>query len=183
MTECIAAPLSRKDIRDCARAVRILVGRENEPFFDMVHFLDIDLPKFDPEFSLVIDDKETLGECHGLTYPDRNEIHIREDVYERADNGSGRDRFTMAHELFHLLQHGKENISYARVTPGVEIETYRSPEWQSNAFGGELLMPAELIVGMSVEEIMEKCVVSKSAAEYQLSVAQKSLGYKRKPSA
>lgn len=169
MVQCIAEPLSRLDIRDFAMAVRLLVGKENDPYFDIVRFLDIELPKLDPDFSLVIEDQEVLGECHGLTYPDRDEMHIRSDVYIRADNGSGRDRLTMAHELFHLLQHTKDNISYARVQDGVEPQTYRSPEWQADAFGGELLMPAHLIADMTVEEVMEKCVVSQKAAECQLS--------------
>jgi len=169
MVQCIAEPLSRQDIQDCAMAVRLLVGKENEPYFDIVRFLDIELPRLDPEFSLVIEDEDSLGECHGLTYPDRDEIHIRSDVYERAENGSGRDRFTMAHELFHLLQHVKENISYARATEGVEIPVYRSPEWQADAFGGELLMPAHLIADMTVEEVMKKCGVSQKAAKCQLS--------------
>jgi len=142
-------------------------------FFDIVFFFDIDLPKFDPEFSLVIDDKETLGECHGLTYPDRNEIHIREDVYERADNGSGRDRFTMAHELFHLLQHVKENISYARAAEGVDVPAYRSPEWQADAFGVELLASSYLIQNMNEQQVQEKCGVSASAARCQLRALQR----------
>ncbi len=169
MVQCIAEPLSRKDIQNFAMAVRFLVGKENDPYFDIVRFLDIDLPKLDPDFSLVIEDKDTLGECHGLTYPDRDEIHIRSDVYERADNGSGRDRFTMAHELFHLLRHVKENISYARTEEGANVPNYRLPEWQADAFGGELLMPAHLISDMTVEEIMKKCRVSQSAAVCQLS--------------
>lgn len=167
MVQCIAEPLSRQDIQEYAMAVRLLVGKENDPYFDIVRFLDIELPRLDPEFSLVVEDKDVLGECHGLTYPDRDEIHIRSDVYERADNGSGRDRFTMAHELFHLLQHVKENISYARTSDGVEVPAYRSPEWQADAFGGELLMPEHLIVNMTIDEVVEKCGVSRKAAKYQ----------------
>ena len=109
-----------------------------------------------------------LGECHGLTYPDRNEIHIREDVYGRALEGSGRDRLTMAHELFHLLQHEKRNISYARIKSEYDIETFRDPEWQANAFGGELLASSYLIKGMSETEVQTRCGVSAAAAHCQL---------------
>ena len=66
MAQCIAEPLSRQDIQDYALAVRSLVGKENEPYFDIVRFLDIELPKLDPGFSLVIEDQETLGECHEI---------------------------------------------------------------------------------------------------------------------
>ncbi len=164
---CIVQPLSRKEIREMAKFIRKIADQENELFFDIVRFLDVKLPKIDQDFSLIIEDEKSLGECHGLTYPDRNEIHIRSDVYYRASEGSGRDRFTMAHELFHLLQHTKENISYARIGGNEKIEAYRSPEWQANAFGGELLVPYDLARGMRVDEIMDKCGVSSAAAAKQ----------------
>ncbi len=169
MTKCMALPLSRKEIRESARFIRQLDGTEDELYFDIVRFLDVKLPRLIPEFSLIIEEKDVLGECHGLTYPDKNEIHIRNDVYENAANGNGRDRLTMAHELFHFLQHEKKNISYARVSPQGTIEVYRDPEWQADAFGGELLIPAHLVGYMSAEEVAAKCKVSYKAAKYQLS--------------
>lgn len=171
MNKCIAQPLSRNDIRGMARFIRQVAGQENEIYFDIVKFLDVILPKIDPDFSLIIDDKSVLGECHGLTYPDRNEVHIRSDVYDRACNNSGRDRLTMAHELFHLLQHTKENVSYARINSNVKIEVFRDPEWQADAFGGELLVPYYLTRGMSVEEIINQCKVSYPAAQIQRKVS------------
>lgn len=168
MTKCIAQPLSRMQIRKMAEAIRVIAHQENDLCFDIVKFLDVTLPKLDSKFNLIIEGKEVLGECHGLTYPDRNEIHIRDDVYERAYAGSGRDRLTMAHELFHLLQHVKENISYARVADDVEIEVFRDPEWQATAFGGELLIPVHLIKNMSVDEIADRCKVSYNAAAFQV---------------
>lgn len=169
MTKCIAAPLSRQQIRNVAMVIRKLDGTDNKLYFDIVRFMEIKLPRLIPSFTLIIEERSALGECHGLTYPDRNEIHIREDVYERALTGSGRDRLTMAHELFHLLQHEKNNISYARIKSESDIEPFRDPEWQADAFGGELLMPAHLIYNMSADEIADKCKVSHKAASYQLS--------------
>ena len=168
MTRCIAEPLSRRDIREMAYLIRRVARKENDLYFDIVYFLENTLPKIDPDFSLIVDEKEKMGECHGLTYPEKNEIHIRTDVYERACNGSGRDRLTMAHELFHLLQHDKENISYARMPDGVEVQAFRDPEWQANAFGGELLVPWHLTQGMNVNEITSKCGVSTAAAKVQI---------------
>lgn len=182
---CIAEPLSRNDIRQMTKFIRKIANQEKELFFDIVRFLDVKLPKIDPDFSLIIEDKAVLGECHGLTYPDRNEIHIRNDVYYRALEGSGRDRLTMAHELFHLLQHTKENISYARIG-GKKVEAFRSPEWQANAFGGELLVPYDLTREMSIDEIVEKCGVSYDAATKQYNVmhmSRENLFTYKKPSA
>lgn len=168
MTKCVAEPLSRIDIRRMAEKIRIIDGC-HKPYFDIVKFLEIKLPKIDENFTFQVLPKEEMGECHGLTYPDRNEIQIREDVYERACNDNGRDRLTMAHELFHLLQHEKVNISFARVGKGRKLESFRDPEWQSDAFGGELLIPCRLVKGMSVEDVVFRCKVSESAARYQLS--------------
>ncbi len=168
MAICIASPLSRQHIRAMAMFIRKVDKSENMLFFDIVKFLDVVLPKMVPNFSLVIEGRDKMGECHGLTFPDRDEIHIREDVYIRASNGSGRDRLTMAHELFHLLQHEKRNISYARMEAKEQVKVYMDPEWQADAFGGELLIPAHLIKNMTVDEIVDKCKVSWSAAEYQL---------------
>ncbi len=167
MTICIAEPLGRKDLRRYAEIIRRIEGSTNKMYFDIVHFLENTLPKIDPSFSFTVKPIEEMGECHGLTYPDRNEIMIREDVYLRACDDEGRDRLTMAHELFHLLQHESSNISFARTGKG-KIETFRDPEWQADAFGGELLVPHELVSGMTVDEVVSACKVSRSAATYQL---------------
>lgn len=76
---------------------------------------------------------------------------------------------TMAHELGHLLYHEKQNISYARFEGEANIPTYRNPEWQADAFGGELLMPHHLIKGKTVEQVVKECKVSPNAAMCQLS--------------
>lgn len=165
MAKCIADPISRKDIRMMANRIRIIERSYGNLYFDIVHFLEVTLPKIDPSFTFLVKPRSEMGECHGLTYSDRNEIQIREDVYERACNGSGRDRLTMAHELFHLLYHCKENISYARSD---NIEIYRDPEWQADAFGGELLIPYDLIVGMTPQQVAIECRVSLAAAKCQL---------------
>ena len=41
------------------------------------------------------------------------------------------------------------------------------PEWQANAFAGELMAPKELVMGMWPDEIAEKCGMSLKAAEIQ----------------
>lgn len=167
-TQCIAEPTSRKKLRQSARMIRVIEGVENDMFFDIVHFLEVTLPKIDPTFNFRVMPKSALGECHGLTFPDRNEIQIREDVYDRAIEGSGRDRMTMAHELGHLLHHEKQNISYARFDDSENVPTYRNPEWQAEAFGGELLIPHHLMAGKTPEQIANECKVSLNAAVCQL---------------
>ena len=54
----------------------------------------------------------------------------------------------MAHELGHLLLHRVETITLAREDG--DIPPYKDPEWQANAFAGELLAPYEYIKDMSI---------------------------------
>lgn len=169
MARCIAEPLSRKDIRKTAELIRKIDGSENDMFFDIVRFLEIKLPSIDSNFNFRVLPQDEMGGCHGITYPDRNEIQIRQDVYDRAIAGSGRDRLTLAHELGHLLFHEKQNISYARVGDNTGIVVFRDPEWQADAFGGEVLMLKEVIKGHNVKEVMNLCKVSEKAALCQLS--------------
>lgn len=169
MTQCIAEPLSRKQIRQTTEFIRKIDGSENSLFFDIIKFLEVKLPSIDPNFNFCVLPQDEMGDCHGITFPDRNEIQIRQDVYDRAIGGSGRDRLTLAHELGHLILHEKKNISYARMEDGSSLARYRNPEWQADAFGGELLMPHNLIKGLSADEIKDLCKVSRTAALCQMS--------------
>lgn len=167
MNNCIAEPLSREEIRQMSETIRKIDGSADKLYFDIVGFVEKKMPSIDPDFSFNVRTKQEMGECHGLTYPDKNEINIREDVYKRACDGNGRDRLTMAHELFHLLRHGRENISFARTGNG-EMPRYKDPEWQADAFGGELLIPHKLVGGLSEGQIVRECGVSVKAARYQM---------------
>lgn len=106
-----------------------------------------------------------MGTKHGETIPSENRIRIREDVYERACNGYGRDRLTMAHELGHLLLHRAETITFAREDG--DIPPYKDPEWQANTFAGELLAPYEYIKDMSVIDIARYYGITEKAASIQ----------------
>jgi Zn-dependent peptidase ImmA (M78 family) len=140
----IATPLSIRDIRAKAFALRKSLDLDNSPYFPIVEFVELILPQIIPEFEFHIGTEKETGDCHGLTYPEENCIKIREDVYINATNGKGRDRFTIAHELGHYILHKSQNIALARTTSR-RIEAYKNPEWQANTFAAELLMPVNLI--------------------------------------
>lgn len=158
--------MSRKEIRSIASLIRKLQNSKGEVYFDIMDFLEHTLPHFFPNFTLSVGTKEEMGNCHGLTFPGKNEIQLREDVYDGAMAGNGRDRLTAAHELFHFLVHSQESIAFAR-TSTKKIPSYMSSEWQADAFGGELLIPYDLTYDLEVDEIVERCGVSRSAAMYQ----------------
>lgn len=162
----VAVPLSRMDIRRFAYSIRCSIKLADEPYFPIIPVLEFVIPKLYPGCTIEICSEEELGKFHGLTTPADNTIKIREDVYDGACKGKGRDRFTVAHEVGHFLLHTPSNISFARISDG-EIPTYCNPEWQASTFAGELLIPAHLMRDKSVEQIAKLCGVTAAAAKVQ----------------
>lgn len=167
MTSQIAQPLSRKEIRRITQNLRNILGLENQPYFPIMPFIEGTLPMVDPEFNLEILPKDEMGNIHGLTFPEKHQILLREDVYEGACNGKGRDRFTVAHELGHYVLHTPSKIMLAKLESGITVPSYMDPEWQADVFAGELLMPASLMKGVPPLVIARRCEVSEAAARYQ----------------
>lgn len=75
-------------------------------------------------------------------------------IYVNADDPAVRKRFTVAHEIAHMVLHlaggDVEFIDNAdnfrsTVEPGAEWTAERQREWEANVFAAELLMPAELV--------------------------------------
>ncbi|MCU7932791.1 MAG: ImmA/IrrE family metallo-endopeptidase [Candidatus Thiodiazotropha sp. (ex Codakia rugifera)] len=168
-------PLSRVQIRKMARKIRAL---SNELLgsqcvcFDVVKFLDVGLVRVIPEFKLEILTTAELGRAHGMTYPDHHTIQVREDVYEAAYNGQGRDRLTLAHELGHYVLHA--GIGLARTPADENVKPYRQSEWQANAFGGELLVSADYVGQCaSLFEVASRFGVTNDAAKVQWNVFKK----------
>ena len=167
---CIKAdPVSRENIRRFVRTIKRKVGLEYELYFPILPFVENVLPLFIPDFQFEVVPEAEMGGKHGETYPSKNIMRIREDVYLNAANGEGRDRLTIAHEVGHLFMHEDDSIALCRLAPAEHLRAYEDPEWQADAFGGELLASSYLIVGMSEREVQEKCGVSSSAAHIQLS--------------
>ncbi len=162
----IAKARSRQQIRDVAKLIRKIQYAENELYFPILDFVEKTLPRIVPSFSFRVGDVDQMGEYQGLTIPEKNEIWIRQDVYLKAEEGGGRERLTIAHELYHYLEHSKETVAFARTNGN--IPRYKDPEWQADAFGGELLVPQHLVKGMTVKEVMIRCGVSYAAAKCQL---------------
>lgn len=167
MASFAVRPLSTVKIREKASIVRNVFDYDVK-YFPIVEFLENIMPKIFKDFYIEVNPIEEMGNCHGLACPTENCIKIREDVYERAIKGYGRDRFTLAHELGHFLMHQPENISFARTGIDNKIEAYRDPEWQANTFAAELLMPYELINTTNPNEIVEEFGVTYQAASIRV---------------
>lgn len=80
--------------------------------FPIVEFIEKVVQKIDKELYFGVLTKYDMGNNHGLTDPVEKTILIREDVYENALRGNGRDRFTIAHELAHYLMHTRQDIVF-----------------------------------------------------------------------
>lgn len=168
MSSYKACAISRNEICECVYSLKRLVGLEKSLYFPVVQFLENILPILIPNFQVEYPTAFEMGDLHGETIPSKNLIRIREDVYLRAVAGKGRDRLTIAHEIGHLFLHANNSISLCRLEPGQRLKPYEDPEWQADAFGGELLAPSYLIRGMSETDIQVKCGVSAAAARCQL---------------
>jgi len=103
-------------------------------------------------------------------------------IYVEAGEANVRKRFTIAHEIGHVvLGHltNKENNELIDDEVRLRSSVWNVEERQANAFAAQLLMPASLIRGAvnrglaSVEELAEMFEVSEQAMMYRL----RNLGY------
>lgn len=163
-----ADAISRDEIRKYVRLLKKNVGLEYELYFPILSFVENILPILIPDFQFEVVPEAEMGNKHGETYPSKNLIRIREDIYLRAAAGEGRDRLTVAHEVGHLFLHEDDSIALCRLEPGDKLKPYEDPEWQADAFGGELLASSYLIEGMNSGEVEKMCGVSAAAAKVQL---------------
>lgn len=164
-----ATPLSREDIRAYVADIRRNTGTENVLYFNVIAFMELILPDLIPGFTYEICPEEEMPNKCGETFPAEKKIQIREDIYQKSINGDGFSRFCIAHEIGHLLINDVDSVSLCMLAPGERLKTYEDPEWQADAFGGELLMYHPLIKSLSEEEIAEKCGVTRRAAKVQKS--------------
>lgn len=161
-----AEGLSRVRIRKITSDLREMIGCKEKPYFPIIEFIEWVLGNPDNDFDYEIVSVDEMEGMYGNMNTGASVMYIREDVYEGVARGVPRDRFTLCHELGHYLLHQPERVSHARG----DVPTYRNPEWQANTFAAELMAPYHLIKDMTVEEIMEKCGMSRQAATIQYNI-------------
>lgn len=164
-----AFPTSRYKLRMAAKKIRKTAGVSDDEPFPVVKFLETLLLAEGWQFDIMPDNE--MPENYAETIPDEKIFCIRESVYEDAIKGYHRHRFTVAHEIGHLLFHDNLTVSLARNKE--PIPKYKDPEWQANTFAAELLVPFNKIPRMSVDEIAQKYWVSKEVAQIQASYLPK----------
>lgn len=110
-------------------------------------------------------------------------VSLRADVLDRAEQGEGRSRFTIAHELGHLALHHsllrdqlvpafRDEVCSAsqKLAPGVR--PYESPEWQASSWAGAFLMPLKAVRAFiqSLAALGHECTIEDLANRFQVSM-------------
>ncbi|MEX9609231.1 ImmA/IrrE family metallo-endopeptidase [Providencia manganoxydans] len=111
----------------------------DEPLVDIVSALE---HLHNNEFiTIEIAEFSSMPSEYALAFPKERKIIIREDTYENAVTGFPRDRFTLAHELGHLILHVNAPHHYASAQSVVSNHHYtEDAEWQANEFAASFLI-------------------------------------------
>lgn len=172
-----AAPISTAQIEKIAHVIRLKCGLENKLYFPIEAFIEVILPEIYPGFSYdYVSPNEMAFGTYAYFNPYENIMSIREDVYIRACQGEGRDRFTLAHESGHCILNRADMI-LCRNDVNRTPKPYENPEWQANEFASAILMPRDLIrkFKLTPQEISTRCKTSITASKiaYEKSQAHK----------
>lgn len=154
---------STQDIRAIAHQVRDKLvhhkrfGRIVLPIAELLDFLR---DKGEIEFILV-EDNELMHE-YAVSFPngddstDKPIIKCRQKVYHAALDGSPRDKFTLAHELGHVLLHRNTNPAFARAQTPSNHHYTEDAEWQANTFASEFLVDSRKLDDVNTPKCIEQ---------------------------
>jgi IrrE N-terminal-like domain len=158
----LVPPMSTEAIREFADKVRSAFVEDAQIEFPIMDVLEFRMAGLLDGFYIDIRDRKSMGEDEGRVVAGKNAIALREDVYEGAWSGNGRDRFTASHEFAHFLLH--RTVTMARVRDDAD-KIYCDAEWQADTFAGTLLMsPRHLHRFKDADDAAEACKMSPPAA-------------------
>lgn len=168
----IVPPMSARAIALAADAVRDGLGLQAALHLPIVAMYEALGFIYERASFQVLEDHE-MGPDDGRTYPDAGLILLRQTVYDSAAKGDGRSRFTMCHELGHLVLHRGAG-ALARVNPNAPHAIYENSEWQADVFASFLMMPTKLVGAYwSVSQVMRDFGVSQAAAVTRLNAIKR----------
>ena len=153
---------SVETIRALAQQLRATLGIEHQAAPDLQRIL-AELPKVLPEIRIEI--VRELKGAAALAWVDSRGLSITKDVFEGLARGDARARFTIAHEIGHLVLH--RNRGSRRLFRGAPDKLRFASlrlEREAMIFASEFLMPAALAKFQTVEEIERNFRVSRTAA-------------------
>jgi transcriptional regulator with XRE-family HTH domain len=159
----VVPPLSIEKLRDFAEQVRSVFVEDDQIEFPIMDVIEFRLGHIFEGFYIDIRDKESMGEDEGRVIGGTKGLALREDVYEGAWNGNGRDRFTACHEFGHFLMH--RTITMARTREDTD-KIFCDAEWQADTFAGTLLMsPRHLGKFTDSDDAASSCGMTGAAAK------------------
>lgn len=189
-------PRSYQEIESIAASWRKQLDYDLFSRFDALDFFDNKLGdlKLSGPHGLV-DVVEHIGHCsqEGLTRwdaeHDRLEVVLSQETHDSLRDDGVRARFTTCHEFGHAVLHtgeliklaGMPLVSKAALHRQREYPKYFDSEWQANAFGAALLMPASGVRVLAAKHgylsddlIADHFHVSLEAAKYRIDSIQRS---------
>ena len=142
------APTSVAKIRAAAMNVRHVLVPDGAP--DLEAFVG-SLQKFNITCD-VVDDDFLLPGVEASCIPDQRVIYIAASTYDAICRNDGRARFTLFHELGHLLL--AHSRSFHRDTRS-SFPVWENSEWQADQFAAEITMPLNVILEKNLTEAWE----------------------------
>ncbi|MEI9968612.1 MAG: ImmA/IrrE family metallo-endopeptidase [Terracidiphilus sp.] len=190
---------SYRSIEQKASALRELIGLGPLDRFDARYFFDQFVPEMTVECGTGnIALCEAIEDCQqeGLTRwsPDLGalEFVLSEQTYELLQVDHVRARSTVAHESGHACLHTDQIIRLGGMSLISQVafhreryphQAFEDTEWQANAFGSALLMPAEGVARLftrlsrqSASALADKFGVSLESATYRIGTYERALG-------
>lgn len=161
------APRNIIGIREHALIVRKMLVHKEAPFFKMEPFIE-HLHDYGIVYDVVDADELPVG-IEACCVPEHRLITFSANTYKKACEDDPRARFTVIHELGHILLAHTRTFNREN---GKEIQVYEDSEWQANQFAAEFLMPLSNIVEKghtTADELILAYQVSSPAAERRIS--------------
>lgn len=158
------AKSSVREIRARAMSVRDLLIPDGAP--DLELFLE-GLEKFGITYDVVEDGFLPPG-VEASCLPEKRVIYITASVFEGVARNEERARFTIFHELGHLLL--AHSRSFHRDST-LDFPIWENSEWQADQFAAEILMPLDVIRAKNLTtagELRAEFGVSYTAASIRL---------------
>lgn len=117
--------------------------------------------------------------------PKNNELILSEETYYGLLRHEGRARFTLAHEIGHIVLHRpyfkeiQRGHRQAILLRRGELKPYQNPEKQADVFASELLLPRRHVIallndGAELEDLVRIFRVSFEAARVKIERIQRS---------
>ena len=133
-------PISWGEIDDITETIRLRMNLLDQPYFPIGEYLELVMSNKLRLFDVEVMFREEMPNEYSTVSRDGRLLRVREDVYEGLWRGTGHSRFTLAHELGHMVMHCTGIEVYA-LASGQYVPGYRNSEAQANYFASSLLMP------------------------------------------